>query len=457
MTTPQPGAVGKPAFKLSRSMVFPLLGDRTTWSKGHMLPLLATVLVGLALVAVQAGTSATNGSEITEATTIYWIVALYIAFVVNNYTYAICGDRKPWWLIVVIVGVMTWVLWPPHPLFNLYASPFEGWLPANWQKSTDKVLVAAGFVAVAFCEESFKIMPLFALVLVGARLRRLGHHDPGRRLTRFGRRIGITEPLDGILFGVASGSGFFIGETLGQYVPTAMTATTDPGSEAFQGLVLLLGRGLPELAEHSAWTGLFGYFVGLAVLAPNRALPLLLLGWCSSAALHWGWDGLAAISGAYGLLIEPIVGVLSYALLIAALLKARQISPTRELNFALAADGQGVQPAAVAAPLPAAAAAPPQRLVLMIGSESRPLTAEMRLEAQSLGASGAGMGADPIARVEVDALDANVCGLVNLSSRAWTVALPTGKAFEVTNGKWLRLAPGLVIDFGGVKGTVQAA
>jgi len=352
MTTSLPSPVGKPDFKLTRSMVFPLLGDRTTWSKGHMLPLVATVLVGLSLIAVQAFNE--KGSEITEATTIYWIVALYIAFVVNNYTYAICGDRKPWWLIVIIVGVMVWVLWPPHPLFDWYATPFEGWLPANWQKSTDKTLLATAFVGVAFCEESFKIMPLLALLLFGAWLRRLGHHDPGRRLNRFGRRIGITEPLDGVLFGVASGSGFFIGETLGQYVPAAMTTETDPGSEAFQGLVLLLARGLPELAEHSAWTGLFGYFVGLAVLAPKRALPLLLLGWCSAAALHWGWDGLAAISGAFVLITEPIVGVLSYALFIAALLKAQQISPTRDTNFALAA-----ALSAAAAAAPAAPASPP--------------------------------------------------------------------------------------------------
>jgi RsiW-degrading membrane proteinase PrsW (M82 family) len=447
MTASQPTPLLKPTFKLSRSMVFPLLGDRTTWSKGHMLPLLATVLVGLALITIQAGTSATKGSEITEATTIYWVVALYITFVVNNYIYAICGDRKSWWLIVGIVGVMTWVLWPPHPLFSWYATPFEGWLPANWQKSTDNALLLACFAAVAICEESFKILPLLALVLLGARLNHLGHHDPRRWATRLGRRIGITEPLDGILFGVASGSGFFIGETLGQYVPSVMATESHAGSEAFQGLVLLLGRGLPQLAEHCAWTGLFGYFVGLAALAPNRAILLLLLGWSSAAALHWGWDGLASVTGAYGLLVMAIVGVLSYALLAAAILKARQISPTRDLNFALAAEG-----------LPAAAvAAAPQHLVLMIGSVSRPLTPDLPLEAQSLGAAGAGMGPGPIARVEVDALDAGVCGLVNLSSRAWTVTLPTGKAFEVANGKWLRLFPGLVIDFGGVTGTVQAA
>jgi RsiW-degrading membrane proteinase PrsW (M82 family) len=353
MATSQPTPLAKPAFNLSRSMVFPLLGDRTTWSKGHMLPLVTTVIVGLVLIAIQASTTATKGSEITEATTIYWVVAIFIAFVVNNYIYAICGDRKSWWVIVVIVGVMAWVLWPPHPLFNAYATPFEGWLPANWQKSTDTMLLVAGYAGVAFCEESFKVLPLLVLALLGTWLVRRGHHDPQRRLTRFGRRIGVTQPLDGIVFGVASGSGFFIGETLGQYVPAAMTTETHAGSEAFQGLVTLLARGISELAGHSAWAGLFGYFVGLAVLAPHRAIPLLLLGWCSAAALHWGWDGLAAVTGGFGLLVIAIVGVLSYALLAAAILKAQQISAMLDADVALA---KGVQPAAAA--LAAAPAAP---------------------------------------------------------------------------------------------------
>jgi RsiW-degrading membrane proteinase PrsW (M82 family) len=183
------------------------------------------------------------------------------------------------------------------------------------------------------CEEGFKALPVGALAILGARLGVLSGHTQGRTsrlLAGLGRRIGVTEPLDGIVLGAASGSGFFITETLGQYVPGTISQVKDVGTQAFDGLVLLLGRGLPDVAEHSAWAGLFGYFIGLTALRPAMAIYLLPLGWLSAAALHAGWDGIDAVtsSGFVILGFWLFLGVFSYALLAGAIFKACEISPT---------------------------------------------------------------------------------------------------------------------------------
>ena len=192
-------------------------------------------------------------------------------------------------------------------------------------------------------------------------------HEPGALFCNrfihapagFGKRFGLLEPLDGIVMGVASGSGFFIAETLVQYVPGAMKQVKYPGSQAFDGLVLLLGRGLPDIAEHSAWAGLFGYFIGLAALRPNMAYILVPLGWLSAAALHAGWDAIDVVTsnGIVILSFWVFVGLLSYALLAGAIFKAREISPRRHSRVAAGLHrppGFAAKSAAVAMPLAAA-------------------------------------------------------------------------------------------------------
>ena len=57
-----------------------------------------------------------------------------------------------------------------------------------------------------------------------------------------------------------------------------MNAAKDSGSQAFNGLVDLLARGLPTLTGHCAYSGLFGYFNGLSMLRPRQAIYLLPIG-----------------------------------------------------------------------------------------------------------------------------------------------------------------------------------
>lgn len=115
--------------------------------------------------------------------------------------------------------------------------------------------------------------------------------------------------------------------------------------------MLLLARGLPELTAHSAYAGLFGYFIGLSVLRPGMAVFLFPLGWLSAAVLHGAWDGTNDIfnSGLVVLTLLIVIGVLSYGLLAGAIFKARDISPRGALQSAPAAEPVSAMPAAALA------------------------------------------------------------------------------------------------------------
>jgi RsiW-degrading membrane proteinase PrsW (M82 family) len=100
-------------------------------------------------------------------------------------------------------------------------------------------------------------------------------------------------------------------------------------------------RGLPTMVEHSAWAGLFGYFIGLSVLRPGRAFLLLPLGLFSAAALHGAWDGFAEAFPNNGLVVLGawlVIGLFSYALLAGAIFKAREISPAASAPAAAPSD-----------------------------------------------------------------------------------------------------------------------
>jgi RsiW-degrading membrane proteinase PrsW (M82 family) len=90
----------------------------------------------------------------------------------------------------------------------------------------------------------------------------------------------------------------------------------------------LLARGLPELTAHSAYSGLFGYFIGLAVLRPGMAAVLIPIGWLVAAVLHGAWDAASDLidSVLISVPIHVAIGVLSYALLAGTIFKARDIS-----------------------------------------------------------------------------------------------------------------------------------
>lgn len=356
MAVPPPLPSEQTKFQVSRSMMFPLVGGRSTWRQEHLLPIFVTLCIAIALFAVPfpwpqltiKGKPAP--ATINEAWQVFSVLALYIAFVVSYYVNQLCGRARPGWLLA-FAALFTFLMLG-SPLWHYWYDFFYSVIPGDaLEKSSNPIAAVAGFIfGTGLCEEGFKAWPLFVLALLGGGLAALSRRSKGRTSRFFAglrRRIGLCEPLDGIVLGVASGSGFFINETLGQYLPEAMSQQKYPSAQAFDGLVLLLARGLPDLAEHSAWAGLFGYFIGLSVLQPRMAVFLIPLGWLSAAALHGAWDGIGNVIGsAYAgvpLLISD--GVLSYALLAGAIFKAREISPRLALQSTLVVQPHAAIPA----------------------------------------------------------------------------------------------------------------
>jgi RsiW-degrading membrane proteinase PrsW (M82 family) len=323
--------------KLSLNVLFPLLGGRSTLSHEHLLPIFISLIAALMLMAVpfpgfhlmMGGKPAPPG--VNEAWQVFSILGIYIAFIINYYINQMCGRARSGLLQALVSVAMFWLL--TTPFWDYWYDLFYSVIPAqSLEKSSNPLAVIAGDIfGTGLGEEGFKAVPLLALALMTVAFTFFSRRTTGRLralFSEFTNHFGLREPLDGIVLGAASGSGFFIYETLVQYVPQAVgDAQTNM---AFQGLVQLLGRGLPELTAHSAYSGMFGYFIGLSVLRPGMAALLIPLGWLSAAVLHGAWDATSDLvdSVLIGVPIHVVIGVLSYALLAGAIFKARDISPS---------------------------------------------------------------------------------------------------------------------------------
>lgn len=278
--------------------------------KAYIFPALVTIVAVVSLFFTVGNQRSFNG-----------ILAAYLGLAAYYRVYQLCGKPKAWW-VILLVGLSTVGL-ILSPIFLVFVKVFRSILPG--QISPDHVNLINMFFGAGLMEELLKALPLLVLALIGL-----------SRSTRWRDRYGIREPLDGILFGTASAMGFTLLETMGQYVPAIIQNTTlQVGADASeaQGLQILIARLLGSIAGHMAYSGYFGYAIGLAVLKPRGAALTLLVGYLTAAVLHTMWNSVGGIP-----LIGPFalatIGLLSYALLGAAILKARSLSPSREKNFA---------------------------------------------------------------------------------------------------------------------------
>jgi RsiW-degrading membrane proteinase PrsW (M82 family) len=323
--------------KLSLNIVFPLLGGRSTWSHEHLLPIFVSLFVALLLTVVPLpGLQLITGSTpappgMNEAWQVFSILAIYIAFIINYYINQMCGRARPGWLQALIsLSTFCLLTWFWSSWYDLFYLVIPG---QSLEKSSNALAVIAGDIfGTGLAEEGFKALPLMGLALMSVAFAFLSRRN-GRLsalLSGVTEHFGLREPLDGIVLGAASGSGFFVYETLVQYVPMVIDNARQPANSSFDGLVVLLAYGLPELTAHSAYAGLFGYFIGLSVMWPGMAVVLIPLGWLSAAVLHGAWDATTDLvdSPVIGVPVHLIIGALSYALLAGAIFKARDISPS---------------------------------------------------------------------------------------------------------------------------------
>ena len=295
--------------ELTLSHIFPLLGSRgELLNKAYLIPGIVTVLFVVTLF------------RASNPVVYIFALAIYIALAAYYFVYQLCGKRKPIWEIILAGLIEVIVL--TTPIFTIAVLVFRKILPGDIPEDD-----SGGFLSnlihfwfgAGLLEELLKALPVFLLLWVGRRW-----HN---------QRIGVREPLDGILLGVAAATAFTLLETLFQYVPGRAAMVGErfgAGAGYLAGLQLLIPRILGSIAGHMAYSGYFGYFIGLSVLKPGKRWQILSIGYLTSATLHALWNTFAGIGDIWLML----VGVISYALLSAAILQARKLSPTRSENFA---------------------------------------------------------------------------------------------------------------------------
>jgi RsiW-degrading membrane proteinase PrsW (M82 family) len=87
-------------------------------------------------------------------------------------------------------------------------------------------------------------------------------------------------------------------------------------------------RTLDALTGHFAYSAYFAYYVGLGLLRPAQRWKLAAGGLVSAALLH------GFFNAATSTLLQMVATVVAMLILVAVILNARKISPTREENFA---------------------------------------------------------------------------------------------------------------------------
>lgn len=299
---------------VSMTQLFPILSTgRELARKAYLIPAGITIFYVVLLFLA-----------IGNATAFNFLLASYLAGAAYYFVYQLCGKHKPWWIMTAMSGSTALLL--VSPVLNLFVLIFHQLLPGDLSTTTSQtnlfVLVFKMFLGAGLMEEALKAVPVVLALWVGTWLK-----SPLRQ------QVGVWEPLDGILLGAAAAVGFALMETLGVYVPaTYKSAIAQMGPDAAQlaGLQLLIPRVLGLVAGHMAYSGYLGYFIGLSMLRRRQRRLILTVGLLTASILHTLWNAAGMINPVF----LAIIGVISYAFLGAAILKARSLSPTRSQNFA---------------------------------------------------------------------------------------------------------------------------
>ena len=296
-----------------------VIGFDRLWRRGLLLPIAGFA----ALVALLFGTDDPQ----------HFINIIGVGICVGTYVliYRSCGKRKPWAMIGVVMAAEAVIL---LYLLRPYAFVFRTTTGAEaWAHSKSFLQAFIGnFVGAGLMEELMKMTPVLILI---AWTR---HASPGES-----RRWGVSEPLDTILYACAAATMFVMLETLKQYVPDHLNEVTKTvvqktNDELFgvamgylQATQLAIARTLDSASGHLAFSGYFGYYIGLGLLKPRHRTRYWVGGYIGAAAIH----GLAnALTVFESVPLSVAMNFLAVSFLAAVILNARKISPTRDENFA---------------------------------------------------------------------------------------------------------------------------
>lgn len=393
------------------------------------------------------------------------VAVFFLLMVIQLVVYLYVKPGRSLWIYLIMFTLVAAILATPvaAPYFILFREILPGQIdPAQqypFPTKFIKMLFAAGLM-----EELLKATP----ILIGAWLTFQAAKSPSLLNNPAYKLLHVRGPLDGALMGVFAGGGFIFIETAFDYIPRISTQvlqqTNDPSTAVAMGMLLLLPRVFGGLVGHMAYSGLFGYFIGLAVVRRPQMWKLLAIGWASSSVIHALWNSVDSISP---MLYYAVAGVAAIAL-VGAILKARQMEAVATGGGALETSGSIVvqraahpapqnyapapqAPVAPVAPAPAPQAAPPQpvaaeALALDIDGLVIPLRAGGRIDLSAEPALG-GRGAGVVGEVVAHPTRPGVLGLRNAGAGVWTTRLRDGAVQTIEQNQNIRLAAGVVIAF----------
>ncbi|HTZ60098.1 MAG TPA: PrsW family intramembrane metalloprotease [Acidobacteriaceae bacterium] len=481
---------------------------RDIGKKSELAPILVTIVTVLLLFFLQDGSVISTSYEYAIGRDIYggtiytsWyliVVCAYLMLLSLYFIRRVAGKDKSWTVLLIVgcfTGYLLYLFKTEHDFAWMYDF-FHGSLAGGEVQDTDSTTqtFVKHFLGTGFFEETFKALPLFVLALASA------YMPAGLRSL-----YGIEEPLDGILLGAASGGGFAFMETISQYVsrnlvwqwrytaavflhrippddrvvaawiakltPKSVAILTGEGSAILgwqPGLPLLIPRSLGEAFGHMAYAGCFGYFIGLAIMKPKQRWKTLAIGLVSASLLHALWDTLSDSN-----VLLAIVAILSYAVLAAGILKAREISPNRAtLLPSIFVGSLSPTPSAVAAYAAAPPAPAPQPVSppkpayapnplpngtanLRVGAKYLVIVPGLRLMSHQVPGLQAQSAEGLVAEVTRNPNDPDVLGLTNLSTASWEVVTSSNTRRAIQPGQTVKLSPGTRIDFGETDGEVR--
>lgn len=443
--------------------------------------------------------------------------------------YRMIGKAKPWWAMPA-AGAFSGALLMT-PFFFLISGVFTSGVPPVIEGYDGIVLASIKmFFRAGLPEEIYKAIPILIGVYIGKKLSaRMPSNHPARQLA-------VIEPLDGILIGAASGLGFAFVETLMQYVPRIILMTPVvaqalvdalaavnfrlkvPGdwhgsptsyfvsvipemfsklveithqpdlaaliikpamaSGAGRGLELVIPRLLSDVMGHAAYSGILGYFIGLAAMKPHQWLKTVAIGLGIAAGLHGIWDGAGYLdAGTFWLVLLSLAAFVGLTTLI---MKAREISPNRSQlvasqiidrmagglsrshlvpqGFLQGSAVAGAAPAAKVTPVPARSITyddGPAGLVIEIGTARVPVNLGTRLYERQAPGTRASRGDSVVGEINANPNDPGVLGIKNHSEQIWHVTTIEGERRDLAPGRSVRLMRGMRILIGDLDAEIK--
>ena len=392
------------------------------------------------------------------------VLALYITAALAFGAYRIIGKAIPIWVLPAIAAVTFVIL--DTPLFDLAHVLDFG--VKDLADSFSPLAVVQGFFAAGLPEEALKAMPIFVGLWIGKKIQDRTH---------FLWPLRVAEPLDGILIGVASGLGFTLNETLGQYIPQAIMDGWIPKLELATAATpgqLLIPRVLGNIAGHAAYSGIFGYYIGMAALRPSSWKKFILIGLGIAGLLHGVWDSRG------GTFVHMIDALATFGLLAAVIMKARELSPNRsQLIRSQVIDGVAGRSATASRTVSAQRPSPsmtaangiarsetwgqrsetwgevPRGEQLDVGGNTIALTVGTRITETQIPSLKSSAGDSIVAMLAANPDDPKMLGLKNLSTESWRVETVGRGTRELSPGRSIRIERGVRLHLGSAEAVIK--